>query len=144
MTPSRTVLVALVGLLVASTALAGPPNRNPTRSPTRGQPSRPTPLVLSCGITPASPPGRNLFQTTDVTVTVTSGNLGADRKVEIVLGIDPSGPVLGSACSSDFGRDRRVTTTVTIAPQITDPDYIWQCNARQVRAACDPPVAPPR
>lgn len=132
---ARTVLSVLVGLLLAGSALAAPGSGRQGSS----RPSTPIRniLVLSCDIEPAAVPGSGQFQATEATVTVASGSLTAGRIVEIHLG-NASGDTIGEICTDNFGRTS-ASTTVTIAPAITDPNYNWRCAAQQTSRACQIP-----
>ena len=135
-----TLVIAVAACLISTATFAGPTRDTPTSTQPSTAPR--TAPVLTCAISPAAVPGPGEFQVTDVTVTLRSGSLAANKKVDVRLG-SSRGNVITSFCSSDFGRDRTATdNTVTIGPPITDPNYHWQCVAVATTAACDPEQVP--
>lgn len=99
----------------------------------------------SCTITPAAPPKPQEFQVTQYALKLTSGSPPANKQIKVVLGIQPNGPALTSACTRDLKNGSLTVGAVIVAPPVSDPNYIWTCNASQTSTECEAPsTAVPR
>jgi hypothetical protein len=131
---------ALVSLSLAPLAIAADPPTRPTTTPVQSQPSIELAPKFTCSINP--PAGKpNAPPITAVTVKKTSGALKHDTEVLIRLGLAPSGAFLAHICGYHFVNDKATLTHVPV-PAISDPNYIWLCNAAVGKRRCKPQPQP--
>jgi hypothetical protein len=134
------LLLGVFFLGLVPVAMAADPVTTPTRTPARPKPTIELAPRFTCSINPpAGKPSPHL--TTAVTVKKTSGALKWDTEVLIKLGLAPSGTNLAHICGYHFVNDTATIPQVTV-PGITDPNYIWVCNAVVGKRRCKPQPQP--
>ncbi len=132
--------LAVFCLSLVPSAMAADPTTRPTTTPVQPQPTIELAPKFTCSINP--PTGKpNAPPTTAVTVKKTSGALKHDTEVLIRLGLAPSGAFLAHICGYHFGNDTAKLSHVPV-PAISDPNYIWLCNAVVGKRRCKPQPQP--
>lgn len=134
------LLLGVFFLSLAPPAMAADPGTTPTRTPVQSKPTIELAPKFTCSINPpAGKPSPHL--TTAVTVRKTSGALKWDTEVLIKLGLAASGIDLAHVCGYHFVNDT-ATIPQVIVPAISDPNYIWLCNAVVGKRRCKPQPQP--
>jgi hypothetical protein len=128
-------------LSFASSAIAADPGTTPTRTPIQQKPTIELAPKFTCSINP--PTGKSgSYLTTAVTVKKISGSIKWDTEVLIKLGLAPTGTNIAHICGYQFVSDTATIPQVFV-PAISDPNYIWYCNAVVGKRRCKPQPQPP-